>query len=110
MDHRNIFRKELASQFPTFGHALWDPSPGGLYPPVEIGDVGFIREGQFHRLFNALLPADHPSHQNFGVPEYHEPLQLNMQQHIDTRILTPQNFSSGEVTVRPGGQGVFAPG
>jgi hypothetical protein len=110
MAHYDIFRHELAIQYPGYGHALWEPSPGVLYPPVEIGDVGFIREGQFHRLFNALLPADHPSHQNFGVPEYYEPLQLNMQQHIVPRILSPNNFCSSEAMVTSGGQGVFAPG
>ncbi|KAI0284834.1 hypothetical protein BC826DRAFT_973174 [Russula brevipes] len=99
MAHYDIFRQELAIQYPGYGHALWEPSPGVLYPPVEIGDVGFIREGQFHRLFNALLPADHPSHQNFGVPEYYEPLQLNMQQHIVPRILSPNNFCSSEAVV-----------
>ncbi|KAI0289868.1 hypothetical protein BC826DRAFT_1187613, partial [Russula brevipes] len=110
MAHYDIFRQELAIQYPGYGHALWEPSPGVLYPPVEIGDVGFIREGQFHRLFNALLPADHPSHQNFGVPEYYEPLQLNMQQHIVPRILSPNNFCSSEAVVTSGGQGVFSPG
>jgi hypothetical protein len=41
--------------------------------PVQIGDVGFIHEGRFHRLFSALLSADNPL-QERGVPEYHEPL------------------------------------
>ncbi|KAI0284831.1 hypothetical protein BC826DRAFT_973171, partial [Russula brevipes] len=110
MAHYDIFRQELSTRHPGHGYALWEPSPGALYPPVEIGDVGFIRRGRFHRLFNALLPADHPSHQNFGVPEYHEPLKLNMPQHIDTGTLSPQNFCSREVMVTSGGQGVFAPG
>ncbi|KAI0289864.1 hypothetical protein BC826DRAFT_588520 [Russula brevipes] len=112
MDHYKIFRKELACQYPACGHALWEPSPGDHYPHVEIGDVGFICRdaGRFRRLFNALLPADHPSHRNLGVPEYHEPLKLKMQQYIDTSTLSPQNFCSRGVMVMPGGQGVFAQG
>ena len=75
MAHYDIFSAQLASKYPAYGHALWVPDPVRLYCPVEVGDVGFIREGRFHRLLNALLPADHPSH-TLGVPEYHEPLFL----------------------------------
>ena len=67
----------LATKYPDCGHALWEPSPGGLYDAVEVGDVGFIRNGCFHRLFNVFLPGDDPSHGNFGVPEGHQPLRLN---------------------------------
>ena len=66
MAHYDIFRDQLGIKYPAFGHALWEPNPGRLYSPVEVGDVGFIREGKFHRLFNALLPADHPSHRRSG--------------------------------------------
>jgi hypothetical protein len=111
MAHYDIFRQELAFKYPAYGHALWEPSPGKLYrAAIEVGDVGFIREGKFHRLFNVLLPADHPSHRNFGVPENHEPLQLNMSDHIDTGTLSPNNFRSAEVMVASSGDGVFASG
>jgi hypothetical protein len=109
MAHYDIFRQELAIHLPAHGHALWEPSPGDLYPPVEIGDVGFVRQGRFHRLFNCLLPADHPSHQNFGVPEYHEPLKPNLPQHVVTGTLDPNNFCSNGVKML-GGQRVFASG
>ena len=68
MEDYNIFRENLAIRFPSYGHALWDPSPGEPGRPVEIGDVGFIRDGKFHRLFNALNPKDEE------VPEGYEPL------------------------------------
>lgn len=68
-------------------------------PTVEVGNVGLIREGKSHRLFNAPLPVDHPSHRNFGVPEHHMPLNLNMAMHIDTGILSPNNSRSAEVMV-----------
>ncbi|KAH9989072.1 hypothetical protein BJV74DRAFT_838710 [Russula compacta] len=110
MAHYHIFRQELAIKYPAYGHALWEPSPGNLYPTVEIGDVGFIRQGKFHRLFNALLPGDHPSHQNFGVPEHYEPLQLNMPWHVDTGMLSPNNFRSVGVMAVSSGDGVFASG
>ncbi|KAI0298043.1 hypothetical protein B0F90DRAFT_1735852 [Multifurca ochricompacta] len=97
MAHYDIFREQLAIKYPAYGHALWEPSPGELYCPVEVGDVGYIREGRFHRLFNALLPAKHQSHQTFGVPEYHEPLKPNTSKHIDSSTLRPNDFCSAGV-------------
>ncbi|KAI0289465.1 hypothetical protein BC826DRAFT_610352 [Russula brevipes] len=99
MAHYDIFREQLAVKYPAYGHALWEPNPGRLYSPVEVGDVGYVREGKFHRLFNALLPADHPSHRNFGVPEYHEPLTPNPSEHIDVGTLKPNHYCSHGVTV-----------
>ena len=101
MSHYNIFRHHLAIKFPAYGHALWEPDPGNLYPAVEVGDVGYICEGKFHRLFNVFLPTNHPSHRNFGVPEYHEELTLNMENHINIGKLSPNNFCSARVTSIP---------
>ncbi|KAI9445965.1 hypothetical protein H4582DRAFT_2163098, partial [Lactarius indigo] len=83
---------------PAFGHALWDPDPG-QYPPVQVGDVGYIRNGKFHRLFNALLSADHPSHKRLGTPPDHEPLQLQVKDHIDRGTIGPNTFHSYGVNV-----------
>ncbi|KAF8264370.1 hypothetical protein EI94DRAFT_1703308 [Lactarius quietus] len=64
------------------GYALWEPSPGDLYDVASVGDVGYISQGRFNRLFNILLPADDPSHENFGVPEYHEQFQPKVPRHL----------------------------
>jgi hypothetical protein len=104
----DIFRDELALKYPAYGHALWVPSPGGLYLSVQVGDVGFIREGKFIRLFNVLLPRDHPSHENFGVPEYHDPLQLKITKHIFPIELNPNNFCSRGVTLLSDQDGINA--
>ncbi|KAI9456874.1 hypothetical protein BJY52DRAFT_536657 [Lactarius psammicola] len=101
MAHYDIFRHLLAMKFPAYGHALWEPNPGNLYPAVEVGDVGYIHQGKFRRLFNVLLPANHPSHCNFGVPEYHEQLTLNIENHIEIGKLSPHNFCSAGVTSGP---------
>jgi hypothetical protein len=108
MAHYDIFRDELAQKFHAYGHALWEPSPGELYGPVAIGDVGYIRRGKFHSIFNVFLPEDHPKHANFGTPEYHEPLQLKMEHRIDTGILSPNDFCSAEVRVVSGGLNIFS--
>jgi hypothetical protein len=97
MAHYDIFREQLAINCNSYGHALWEPSPGELYTAVTVGDVGYIRVGKFHRLFNALLPADHPS-QRLGVPEHHEPLTPNVVYHIDSGMLHPTYFRSTAVS------------
>ena len=96
----STFREQLAIAHPALGYALWEPDPGE-YPPVAIGDVGYIREGRFRRLFNALLPRNHPSHQD--VPDHHEPLHLNMTNHVDRGILHPNQFCSYRVRSSSGG-------
>jgi hypothetical protein len=110
MHHYDVFRQKLAIKFPAYGYALWEPTPGEHYPTVQVGDVGFIRGGKFHRLFNALLPGDHPSHRRFGVPEYHLPLNVGISPHIDMGTLTPNNFRSADVQGGSFGGGVFDSG
>ncbi|KAH9038297.1 hypothetical protein EDB84DRAFT_1252557, partial [Lactarius hengduanensis] len=110
MAHYNTFREQLAIAHSAFGHALWEPDPG-QYPAVQVGDVGFTRDGKFHRLFNVLLPADDPSHESRGTPDDYEPLQLGrLQDHIDRGILSPNTFYSYGVNVVSGGLEVLAAG
>jgi hypothetical protein len=52
------------------GDALWVPES-----PVEVGDVGFLDDGAFYRLFNTILPSNHPL-QSVGVPATFEPLVI----------------------------------
>ena len=106
MAHFDIYRQQLGLNFHGYGHALWEPSPGGPYDAVEIGDVGFIRAGQFHRIFNVLLPRDHPTHENYKTPENHEQIQPRMPIHQNKGVLPPNNFYSGEVKVLSGGLNV----
>lgn len=103
MAHYDIFRDHLARKYPAYGHALWEPSPGGRYPAVAVGDVGFVREGRFHRLFNVLLSPKDPSHRIFGVPDSEEDGQLRPQveDHIITGTLSPNHFCSAGVTLEP---------
>ena len=96
----DIFREQLAIKYPLYGHALWEPSPRYPDKPVQVGDVGFIRKGKFHRLFNALLPADHPSHE-YGVPDYHEPLVPTLSDHFDRGFLARNHYCSAGIGVEP---------
>jgi hypothetical protein len=57
------------------GHALYYPEPSPDEGPVEIGDVGYTRQGAFCRLFNVSRSADDPA-QILGVPEGYQPLSM----------------------------------
>ena len=97
MAHYDIFRDQLAIRYPGYGHALWEPSPGDHV--VGVGDVGYIYEGRFHRLFNILLPADHPSHETIGVPDNHKSFKPKVSKHIIPGILPRDNFCSAGVAL-----------
>ena len=62
-----IYREHTACLY--WGHALWEPDPGGLYQQVAIGDVGFIRDGCFVRMHNVLLEWNDPSNCTLFEPE-----------------------------------------
>jgi hypothetical protein len=114
MAHHNIFREELATAYPTYGLALWEPDPGGQYDAVEVGDVGFVRRGYFQRLFNVLHPRDHPSHRNPSfVPQDHEQLELVPDHIVKGEIRAgsgqnPNHFYSKNVTLVSHGRGALA--
>lgn len=65
-DAAQVYARELRSH--NYGEPLWQPEPS-QYGEVLIGDVGFIEDGRFYRLFNAALPADDPVNAEFGVPD-----------------------------------------
>ena len=87
-----------------------ESGPSSQYPVVGVGDVGFIREGRFKRLFNVLLPADHPFHgERYDVPDGYEQLQLHPTM-IDCGTLKPNDFFSAGIKILSGGLKVLAPG
>jgi hypothetical protein len=73
----HIYREQLSSQY--HGLALWDPKPvENLHKQpnhVSIGDVGYIEDGAFMRMFNVTLPWDDPSNKLIGRPEKYERIE-----------------------------------
>ena len=70
----NIYREQLSSLY--HGLALWDPKPvENLHEQpdhVSIGDVGYLDNGAFIRMFNVTLPWDDPSNKLLGIPDKYE--------------------------------------
>ena len=74
----NIYREQLSSLY--HGLALWNPKPvENLHKRpshVSIGDVGYLDNGTFMRMFNVTLPWDDPSNKLIGNPEKYEHIEL----------------------------------
>jgi hypothetical protein len=66
----HIYQEQLSST--SHGLALWKPNPEGLYHQVSIGDVGYVDEGAFIRMFNVTLPCDDKSNKTFGDPFHYD--------------------------------------
>jgi hypothetical protein len=70
----NIYREQLSSLY--HGLALWNPKPvKNLHKQpghVSIGDVGYLDNGAFMRMFNVTLPWDDPSNKLIEKPEKYE--------------------------------------
>jgi len=107
MDNCYTFHEELAMTHPLHGHALWEPDPGGLYDAVAVGDVGFICEGCFYSLFNALRP---PSGPDPGGPEYPPRLQPKKSPHLRSSRDNQRLFCSKNVKKVSGGTSPFTLG
>jgi hypothetical protein len=73
-----IYREQLSTEYQ--GTALWNPNPvEGLFKDpghVTIGDVGYLENGIFMRIFNVKLPRDDPSNTFIEIPEGYKPLKL----------------------------------
>ncbi|KAI0285934.1 hypothetical protein BGY98DRAFT_1173350 [Russula aff. rugulosa BPL654] len=52
--------------------------PNETYDNVSVGDVGYLDEGSFIRMFNVMLPWDHPWNRFLGRPMPYDPLRLNL--------------------------------
>ena len=76
----NIYREQLSSLY--HGLALWDPKPVDIENfhkqrgHVSIGDVGYLDNGAFMRMFNVTLPWDDPSNKLLGIPEKYKHVEL----------------------------------
>ena len=82
-----IYREQLSSL--NHGLALWNPNPvENLHKKpghVSIGDVGYLDNGAFIRVFNVTLPWDDPSNRLHwrGKPEKYE--HINLKPEYDVR-------------------------
>src|SRR5712691_12899626 len=91
-----VYRKQLTSL--CHGHALWEPNPLHDQVTITIGDVGYVLEGFFHRMFNVTLPWNHASNNIFGEPDHYKPLDLGPFPNIRETTLAKGDYYSCNVT------------
>ena len=88
----DVYRKQLSSL--SHGIALWEPSPiRSFYDQVTIGDVGYVNDGFFHRMFNVTLPWNHPSNNRLGKPDHYKPLNWGLFLNIRKTTLAKGEYS-----------------
>lgn len=73
-------------------------TPWALGPPIRVGDVGFLCDDVFCRLFNAILPADDPAQRALGVPRGFEPLSIPLEAVEVSEDLPEQTVALGPQT------------
>ena len=81
--------EKYAEELFSTGHGLplWVPeSLGGT--EVHVGAVGWLTQGGFRTLFNALVPAEHPLNSGMFVPPSHKPLVVDPRLIRDDAVLT----------------------
>jgi hypothetical protein len=95
----DVYRERLSSLY--HGYALWEPAPvEDLYEKVSIGDVGYVYNGFFYRMFNITLPWSNLSNQRFGAtePENYEPMKMEEFKNINKSRLAKGDYYSPDVT------------
>ena len=75
----NVYESQLALL--GYGLPLWFPEPDDTQGPVEIGDVGYMFDGSFRKLFNVTRPIDDPN----DMPPKFVPLTIDQQRHVISR-------------------------
>lgn len=104
--HYSVYREQLTSLY--HGHALWEPDPANLYEKVSVGDVGYVREGYFFRMFNVRLSWDDPSNRVLGEPDHYEPVDLGPFVNIRVSRLSRGDYYSRYVSTQEHNIGVQA--
>jgi hypothetical protein len=94
-----VYRDQMTTL--SYGLALWNPNPPKeIYDKVSIGDVGYLYEGSFIRMFNVMLPWTHESNRTLGEPEPYESLDCgpfaNTLKHQFDRVKHCSRYVSAE--------------
>ena len=101
-----LFADIYSSQLWRYGHGmpLWSPEPVENEGEVRIGDVGHVDEdGQFHRLFNVTVSAEHPINggatpDNFELLHWPEQLIYTQPNCLEAGPIVSEGVKSAQVS------------
>ncbi|KAI0323503.1 hypothetical protein GY45DRAFT_1349778 [Cubamyces sp. BRFM 1775] len=94
-----------------YGYPLWTPDPAPGAAQVDIGDVGFIKDGEFIALFN-IFRGEGEEQPRGRVPTGHVPLDISNVEVVGPRDKishSPLYSRSIRVTNASGGASISAP-
>ncbi|KAI5121737.1 hypothetical protein M0805_009028 [Coniferiporia weirii] len=110
---RNLPPHELYSNKLTslyLGYALFEPNPHGIYDMVRVGDVGYIEDGKFVKLFNAFHRANaYPANSGSKFPTNFKPIVENHRDIDELESLDPGIRQSTHVQIVGGDLTVSGP-
>lgn len=97
-----VYAEQLLSK--AHGLPLWIPEPS-KFGEVLIGDVGYVYDGSFYRLFNVTFPQDHPVNsggvpEDFKVLEYDPRLLHRVEQYLPAGAICSKSVKRVNVTAR----------
>ncbi|KNZ73287.1 Serine/threonine-protein kinase HT1 [Termitomyces sp. J132] len=95
----DVYVGQLGGLGLQYGYPLYHPDPPQGETSIELGDVGFTREGSFIRLFSASKQRDHPV-QVHGVPDNFEQLDLGVIQIRNNELEPGPLYSESVDTVQ----------
>ncbi|KAF8474361.1 hypothetical protein DFH94DRAFT_673102, partial [Russula ochroleuca] len=105
----NVYQEQLSSQY--LGIALWNPNPvKRLYDcgHISIGDVGYLCDGDFIRMFNVTLPWNDPSNTKLGKPEEYKTLEQGHFVNVRDIELGEVEYFSSHVSTEESAGNVYA--
>ena len=99
-----VYAEQLLSK--AHGLPLWIPEPS-KFGEVLIGDVGYVYDGSFYRLFNVTRSPDHPINQgglpdNFEVLEYDSCLLHRVDQYLDAGVVCSKSVKRSDISASGG--------
>lgn len=93
------------SPYACYGTPLYHPEPVIVWDqqtlqtkaeaPVAIGDVGIVKEGKFHRIFNLSVSSTHPPNIHGVPPGYENPGVDLGQVFVDANERFPHILTAG---------------
>lgn len=83
-----------------YGHPIWNPQPCPRFGEAHVGDVGYLSEGYFRPLFNAMWSPEENRRRRRGVPSGFQTSQppgdmlITSPHHISQAALHSKNLHS----------------
>ena len=80
-----------------YGHPLWSPEPCSQHGEVQLGDIGYLRDGEFCFLFNCMKEANDPVNALKGVPHNFAVFRPPLAPRFRSNVITQNHLHSSNI-------------